>query len=274
MRLPRKRKACLSVTQIFILMGFFIGISSCTTSLSETTAILKNVPSRSRNPGDLVKSLQQRADQFRSLRALAKIRYWGPDGKTGFQEAVLVHRPDRLRFETLSSLGAILIVTVAANEIIEFHPREGLFYRGQSSKENLLRYIQIPLELEEITSLLLGLPPARPDGRWVEEEDSMYRWEDGGSRESVVFYPDTAVPTRWEKFNPDGKKTLSALFSDFVSTSAGPFPLKISIEDHIKQRNLEIRYQEPELNVELPYALFVQQKPDHVREVPLESLGG
>ena len=117
MRLLRKRKACLSVTRGFILIGLFIGISSCT-FLSETPSILKNVPSRRQEPGELIKSLQQRADQFRSLRALAKVRYWGPNGKAGFQEAVLVYRPDRLRFETLSNLGAILIVTVAAALVI------------------------------------------------------------------------------------------------------------------------------------------------------------
>lgn len=273
MRLLGKRKACPSVTHGFILIGVFIGVSSCT-FLSETPSILKNVPPRSREPGELVKSLRQRADRFRSLRALAKVRYWGPDGRAGFQEAVLVRRPDRLRFETLSNLGAVLIVTVAANEITGFHPREGLFYRGKSSKENLLRYTQIPLELEEITALLLGLPPARSQEGWAEEDDSVSREDGRGSREVVTFYPSTTIPTQWERFDPDGERTLTAVFSDFGLTSAGPFPLKISLEDHAHQRYLEIHYQEPELNIELPYALFVQQKPDHVREVPLESLGG
>jgi hypothetical protein len=185
-----------------------------------------------------------------------------------------VHRPDRLRFETLSNLGAILIVTVAANEIIGFHPREGLFYRGRSSKENLLRYTQIPLELEELTTLLLGLPPARSQENWVEEEDSVSRQDDTGAKERVTFYPNTTIPTQWEHFDPDGERTLSVLFSDFGITFPGPFPLKISLEDHIHQRYLEIHYQEPELNVELPYAVFVQKKPDYAREVPLESLGG
>ena len=49
-------------------------------------------------------------EQFRSLRALAQVDYAGPEGKHGFQEAVLVQRPDRLRLETLTFLGAILIV--------------------------------------------------------------------------------------------------------------------------------------------------------------------
>ena len=107
----------------------------------------------------MIESMAQRREQFRSLRALAQVEYAGPEGKQGFQEAVLIQRPDRLRLETLSYLGAILIVTANDKEIIGYHPREGVFVRGARSKENMLRYTQIPLELDEITSLLMGLPP-------------------------------------------------------------------------------------------------------------------
>ena len=102
---------------------------------------------------------QEYREQLRSLRSLARVDYAGPDGKGNVQEAVLVQRPDRLRLETLTFLGAVLIVTVDNNEIVGYHPREGIFVRGERTKENLLRYTQIPLELSEITSLLMGLAP-------------------------------------------------------------------------------------------------------------------
>jgi hypothetical protein len=66
-------------------------------------------------------------------------------------------------------LGAILIVTANNQEIIGYHPREGVLVRGRSSKENLLRLTQIPLELEEVTALLLGLPPVEPSASWREK---------------------------------------------------------------------------------------------------------
>ena len=221
-----------------------------------------------------MEKLAQRINQFRSLRSLATVYYWGTDGRGGFQEAVLVQRPDRLRLETLSSLGAILIVTVDGNEVVGFHPREGIFYRGRSSKENLFHYIQIPLEIEEVTSLLLGLPPVELQGRWQREENSIYRELGGGRTDIVTFDPTLGLPIKWERLNPDGGIELSALFSDFVSSPAGLFPLKISLDAHPQQVRLEIRYQEPELNVALPAAIFVQERPANVREIPLESLGG
>ncbi len=183
-------------------------------------------------------------------------------------------RPGRLRLETLSPLGAILIVTVDAGEIVGFHPREGLFYRGKSSKENIFRYTQIPLELGELTSLLMGLPPVSPEDRWERGENSVHRDIAGGGRERIAFHPTLGIPTSWERSSIDGAIEMSALFDDFFSTPDGPFPLEISLEAPTQQKRLEIRYQEPELNVTLPSPLFVQEKPATARELPLESLGG
>lgn len=267
-------QSCLPATGCLILAGIFGGILSCAPIAPQTTTGIKSVPSRSRDLGELVHSLVQRADQFRSLRTLAKVYYWGADGSGGFQEAILVHRPDRLRLETLSHWGATLIVTVDADEVMGFHPREGLFYRGRSSKENLLRYIQIPLELGEITALLLGLPPVDIQGRWEGEGNSIYGEDAGGRTEVVTFHPTLGVPVKWERSDPDGEIELSAIFSDFSPTPAGLFPLKILLDAPALERRLEIRYQEPEVNVVLPAHFFVQQRPNHVREVPLESLGG
>jgi len=179
-----------------------------------------------------------------------------------------------LRLETLSPLGATLIVTADGNEVIGFHPREALFFRGRSSKENLLRYTQIPLELEEVTALLMGLPPVNLQSGWGAQGDSIYRDMGEGGRETIAFDPVLGVPVKWERSGRDGDIELSALFSDFFPTPAGPFPLKISLEAHPQEIRVEIHYQEPEVNVTLPFPLFVQERPGNARELPLESLGG
>ena len=276
MRRPYREvdRACLPGIGGLILLGMFLGNLSCAPVAPQATSLPESSLAKSRDPGELAKSLTQRIHQFQSLRTLATIYYWGSDGRAGFQEAILVHRPDRLRLETLSPLGAILIVTVDADEIVGFHPREGLFYRGRSSKENLFRYTHIPLELGELTSLLMGLPPVAAQGSWEEGDNSIYRELGGGERERIVFDPILGVPTRWERLRVDGETELSALFADFFSTAAGLFPLKISLEAHTQQKRLEIHYQEPELNVTLPSPLFVQEKPANTKEIPLESLGG
>ena len=223
---------------------------------------------------ELVQTLVQRSGELRSLRALASVYYSGSDGKGGFQEVILVHRPDRLRLETLSPMGAILIVTADADEMAGFHPREGLFYRGRSSRQNLYRYTQIPLGLGELTSVLMGLPPLPTQGPWDSDGRSIIRDLGGGWKEAISFHPTLWLPTKWQRSNPEGRVELSAQFSDFSSTPAGLFPLKIVLQAPLQQRRLEISYQYPELNVDLSPVLFVQQKPENARELPLDSLGG
>lgn len=237
-------------------------------------AVRDRVPREAVDPGDLIRKLAQREHRLWSLRTLATVDYSSWRGGGRFQEVVLVHRPDRLRLETLSQLGAVLIVTAVKDEVVGFHPQERLLYRGRSSKENLLRYTEIPVELEEVTRLLLGLPPVDLNGLWAGDGNSI-SWEgEGGRRETVVFDPTDALPLRWERFDGNGDVEVSASFSDFSVTSAGLFPMTLSFAVPSRRLRLEVRYQEPELNVVLPESLFIQEKPPHVREVPLESLGG
>jgi len=221
----------------------------------------------------LIGILSQRDRQFQSLRALASIHYRGPEGTQGFQEAVLVQRPDKARLETLSLLGAILIVTVNADQISGLHPREGLFVRGKSSEANIFRYTRIPLELQELTRLLLGIPPVMISADWQIGGSALYRELDGQGKEIVVFDLTRDLPVRGHRLSPDGRPELSAAFENFSSTPAGLFPSKITFDAGAQQRSLEIVYQEPEINVEMAPSLFVQEKPANAKEIPIEALG-
>lgn len=221
----------------------------------------------------LIESIGQRRQQFRSLRALARVNYAGPEGKHGFEEAVLVQRPDRLRLETLTLLGAILIVTANGQEIIGYHPREGVMVRGRSSKENLLRYTQIPLELEEITALLLGLPPVEPSAPWRQDGNSLIFSLNGRIKDSLAFESQLPVPTRWQRFNGAGALELTARFSEYITTPAGLFPSKIDVDAPLQGRKLEIRFQDPEFNATIPAESFSQQKLPHVQEFPIDIIG-
>ena len=220
----------------------------------------------------LVGILAQREQQFQSLRSLASVYYRGPEGNQGFQEAVLVQRPDKARLETLTLLGAILIVTVNADQIAGLHPREGLYLLGKSSKENLFLYTRIPLELQEMTRLLIGLPPITNSADWQIGGNSLYRELNGQGKEIVVFDLAREIPIRWYSLGPDGSPELSAAFENFASTPAGLFPTKITFEVAPQKRSVEIIYQEPEVNVEIEPSLFVQEKPASAQEVPIEAL--
>jgi len=257
--------------RFFFLITLTGLLSACTTAVAPP--ILPQLAAPQWESSKLIEAISQRREQFRSLRALARINYAGPDGKQGFDEAVLVQRPDRLRLETLSMLGAILIVTANDKEIIGYHPREGVLVRGPSSKANLLRYTQIPLELDEITALLAGLPPVDGAMAWRQEGNALIFSVNGLRKDSVVFESQLPVPTKWQRFNGSGAVELTALFSDYITTPAGLFPSKINLDAPLQSKKLEIRFQEPELNATIAADSFSQQKPAHVQEIPIEAIG-
>ncbi|HYA28449.1 MAG TPA: hypothetical protein VEI95_06485 [Acidobacteriota bacterium] len=270
--LLRPERFLLFRSRVIILFLLIAGLlSACTTTVAPPS--MPQLPAPEWGSSKLIESISQRWSQVHSLRALARINYAGPEGKHGFDEAVLVQRPDRLRLETLSLLGAILIVTANDKEIIGYHPREGVLVRGQSSKANLLRYTQIPLELDEITALLAGLPPVDASTPWRQEGNSLIFSPNGVRKDSVAFDSQLPVPTKWERFNPIGAVVLTARFSDYIATSAGLFPSKINVEAPLQGKKLEIRFQEPEVNATIQADLFSQQTPAHVQEVPIEMIG-
>ncbi|MGH7929009.1 MAG: LolA family protein [Candidatus Binatia bacterium] len=256
---------------VLVVVALTAGFAGCSTVSTPPAPAL---PAREWQRTELIQSLTERQSQFRSLRALARVEYAGPDGKQGFQEAVVVQRPDRLRLETLTMLGAVLIVTVNDAEIIGYHVREGIMVRGKQSKANLLRYTQIPLELDEITAVLLGLPPVDLSAPWQQEGNALVFSPKGQKRDVIAFEAQQPVPTQWERFNGDGAVEIRVSFADYVATPPGHFPTRIIMEAPLQNRKLEVRYQEPELNAALSPELFTQQKPGHVQELPIEALGG
>ena len=223
---------------------------------------------------ELLNRLIVRNEKLKSLRSLAKISYRVGLEKGGFQSAIVVDRPERLRLEAFSMFGTALIVTADAHGVIGLHPSENRFYRGESSRENLFRYTQVLLDLKELTSLLLGMPPVEADARWEVTRTYSQRRLPDGSLDVVELSAETGIPVRWERFSRSGRIQFSAAFQDFSTTAAGLFPLKISFAVPALGRLVEIQYDKPEINAVLSDSLFVQTKPENAVEVPLESLGG
>jgi hypothetical protein len=130
----------------------------------------------------------------------------------------------------------------------------------------------VPLGVQEITALLLGVPPVNMRATSEQDGNSLIFPAAGGARDIVAFETDQPAPTRWERRNEAGETELSVKFSEYTTTPAGLFPSQIVIESAIQKRRLEIHYQEPELNATLPAELFSQQKPANVKELPIEAL--
>lgn len=270
-RLPgRAAVPSLQPLTLFVIAALVLGLGGCTT-VAPPEAPKPPIPDW--ESSTLIETMKQRSDKFRTLRALVQVDYAGPEGNHGFQEAVIVQRPDRLRLETLTLLGAILIFTANDKEMIGYHPREGVFVRAQPTRDNLRRYTQIPLELQEVTMLLMGLPPVDLSASLEQQGNTLIFSSKGRKRDVLVFQSHQPVPTKWERFNDDGNIEFSAEFSDYVASASGLFPCAIVAQAHGQKKSVSIRYKEPDFNATIPPEQFTQQVPPHAKEVPIEAIG-
>jgi hypothetical protein len=255
-----------------LVFAVMLWLGSCAPVIERGPAGRAEPAQRSWTAEELVENLARREQQFRSLRSLAAVSYQGPEGKRSFEEAVLVERPARLRLETLSPLGAVLVVTVDGKEVAGLYPRDGLFFRSESTKNNLRHTTRIPLELSEITAVLMGLPPGVGEAGWEFQDGALQRALAGGGKEIVIFDSGLGVPTRWQRVGAGGTIEIGGSFADFSTASSNPFPLRISLHASADNMSVDLRYRDPELNVEMPPGVFAQQKPAYAKEVPIEAL--
>ena len=256
----------------YLVLAVVFWLGACAPVIEPKPTAEAEAARRSWTAEELMQNLARRGEQFRSLRALAAVSYQGPDGKGSFEEAVLIERPARLRLETLSALGALLVITADGKEVAGLYPREGLFFRGESTKNNLRLYTRIPLELSEITAVLMGLPPGVGEAGWEFQDGMAQRALAGGGKEIVMFDSALGIPSRWQRLGAGGTIEIGGSFADFSTASSHPFPLRISLQASADNMRVDLRYRDPELNVEISPAVFAQQKPAYAKEVPMESL--
>ena len=265
----RRKRASLIAT--IVLAGGLL--SGC--AVQEPAPVPAPAPELRPAPDPVLASrLAERNQALQSLRSLARVSYRVSRERGGFNAAVLVRRPHRLRIEAFSVVGAALILTVDDGEVTGFLPSEARYYRGRTSRENLFRATQLLLELDEMVALLMGLPPVDSGAEWAADALALRRTRSDGSTDVLTFDPDGTAPVGWRRVGSDGQIQYVATFEDFSDTPFGRFPLKITLETPPLQRFYQIRYDQPELNVALPESHFVQKLPAGAVRVPLPSPTG
>lgn len=135
----------------------------------ETTAQLPSA-------AHLFDALQRRRSELAGIRTLARLRYTSPEGTENARNVLAVQRPDRIRFEILSMLGSMLVLTSDGGSFSAYVPRESTVYRGRASAGNLAPYLPLDVSVEQIVDLVLATPPML-DGppSAVDQEDGLVR---------------------------------------------------------------------------------------------------
>ena len=148
------------------------------------------------SPGRALEKLEQMDAGERTLKGVSTLTLTGTNERYTVKMALLAKRPRSLRVEEMPFLGLPdLFLSANENRLKVFYPKEGKFYVGKPTRENISKFLPWGIEVEEFLALLFGMPPPciataeRLEGR---AEDDLYRidaFESGGKIGSLWIDP-------------------------------------------------------------------------------------
>jgi outer membrane lipoprotein-sorting protein len=229
----------------------------------------------------LLDSLVKRREVVRSVRGFAQIAYESGDENLGARHAVLVRRPDHFRLEVLSPFGALAVIASDARQLVVYARREAKIYRGPATAASVGAYTQVPVEVADVTAILLGTPPERvaTGPATVAPDPAVGAFKltvpvEGG-RALVWFDPETLVPVASETPLANGVR-LRVAFEDYKAIGSLPFPHAIDMKVEPGDRVVRVRYATPSLNTDIADTLFTFAPREGLEELVIEqySTGG
>lgn len=224
------------------------------------------VPVPPRTAQELLDTVDARRAATSSLRARSRVKA----GLAGVwtRQAVLVRRPAQLRIDVLSPFGLALAIGSTPARLWVFPPAEGTRFEGAPRPEVVARVLGIPVAIEDLVDILLGVPPRRdPAGRpsstvtAAGEVEIVLPVADG--YQSFWFAGDDGELRRVEERRADGA-VLRVVFDDYRDG----FPWSVEVEIPALGQGVRLAYDVVERNVELDALVF--EPPPAPRVLPLE----
>lgn len=228
--------------------------------------------------GTLLARLEQREEEIRTLRGLATMRYESPTERVQVQEVVVVERPDRLRLEMISTFGLALQIASDGTRLRAFHRADRTFYEGEATTRNLGRFTRVALRLDEITDVLVGLPPVRDrthlgDPVW-EPETGLWRLAvplGAKGRQILWFEGESLLPARTEEVDAAGVRRYLIAFRDYREVAGVLLAHEILLEIPSEEARITMAYSEMSLNRPVEETLFTFEPPAGARVVSLDG---
>jgi hypothetical protein len=131
------------------------------------------------SPERALAKLKQKNAGEGTLQGVSTLTVTAADGRYTVKMALLAKRPSSLRIEEMPFLGLPdLFLSANKDRLKVFFPKEGKFYVGKPTRENISKFLPWGTEVDEFLALLFGMPPPRIaaaerlEGR---TEDDLYR---------------------------------------------------------------------------------------------------
>ena len=207
----------------------------------------------------------------RSLRAQGRADHLGPEGRVRGKVMFFVERDARLRFDALTPADTTAATLTSDGERFALlDARENRFYSGPAEPCNIARLLRIPLDGRDIVEILLGGTPLVGPAA-----SARVSWDDDGFYVLRLASPDGRLR---QEVHVSGERDRLDVLSSVVRDRRGTW-FEVGYEDHIRiagvrlpkrihfemprqDADVLVRYDDVEVNVEIPPDAFVQAAPE------------
>ena len=208
-----------------------------------------------------------------SVQGLAKVKVHTPEKSLTGTQVILAEKPNRLRAETLSPFGSPLLLLAADGKKLGVSlPSRNIFYTGEASAANLGRFVQIPLRLTDLISVLLYQSPmiavlseeafTLQEGGWLLVRNGSMR------RQELIF---NQVRQLVEVSYYDGDKLFLKINYGKFSEEGGRFPHLFGIELPESEITASLKFSDLETNGSLRPGIFQLSPPKGATVVSLDE---
>lgn len=170
------------------------------------------------------------------FRGTARISLETPDGKYFRTTAFAVRYPGSLRIEALPLFGTPDLLLASDGLFLKaYFPEEHLFLLGPPDAASLNALFRLPLDVTDVVSLIMGIPPGRGDPLLRYEaswEGPLYRADgflNGEKTRSFWLDVERKKLVRYETRGKGSCPSFTAVFEGTLPVGGIEFPERISI---------------------------------------------
>jgi outer membrane lipoprotein-sorting protein len=249
----------MKIISRFLLCLFFL--SGCAT-LPKSGNVTSMEAARIRE--DAAKSLSEREAQIRGIKGLATVRVGAGIFSVKGESAFALQRPRKARLEALTDLGIPQSrVLIDGDKLTIVWPMKNLYYQGPASVENLKHFLRLPLDVETLIDLLVGIVPQEERQILRRKQDWILRSD--ASELLVKQQEGRWLPQHYVVYDAKKRRTYEVTYSDF--TDHDGFLLPNRVRARFPDSRIDLVYGDVTVNPKIQKRLFELEIPKEARSI-------
>jgi len=214
-------------------------------------------------------SLEHAKDNIETFKGIGQLKISAGKGVQTARVAWIGSRPCNLRLETLGVWGRPSLLFLLKDDIFYVHDiNNNRYFKGKNSVRNLRRFLSVPVEPQDLYSILSGSPPivsfyeAKIEVLPDKSQSCLFlykRWN--RIAEKICFGDDLKTVKEVELFDPRGDSKYVVKFSRFRDVNGSLIPYRIRVL-HENEIDMLLDVSRFYIQVPIPKEAFTLGLPD------------